>query len=332
MSRINVPDIVSISQMSRIVANLKSRADTTRSEAVTGRYEDITKATNGDVGSAHLLKKAVEDVQAYQKTLTLGENRATRTQSVLGQLSVESNRIATEVFAAYGRGDQAQLQTNAADARVAIYSIFASLNTIDGGRAAFGGDVTDRAPLNSPDDFLADIDAIMSGALDAVDVEAQLNTYFNDPLGGFAQSVYRGGENPSPSVEIAPGIRINVSAKADAQPIKDLLRGLAEIASFPNASFANAEVLASSGAARSLSADTNLTELRAVIGAGEARLTAAKDRYADEEAILTTLFNEKTTRDPFEASSELQQLELQLEASYLLTARLSRLTIADYLR
>lgn len=332
MTNINVPDIVSISQMSRVVADIKARADVTRTEVVTGRYADITAATNGDVGSAHLLQKAISDVQDYQSNLSLGNNRATRTQTVLSQLSGESNRIATEALAAYGRSDDTQLQTNALDATTTIFTIFASLNTTDGGRSLFGGDVTDRAPLAAPEEFLADIKAIMASATDAADAEAQLDTYFNDPAGGFNQSIYRGGENKSSSIEIAPGIRLDVSAKADAQPIKDLLRGLAEIATFQDANFAGAEDLASTGANRALSADTSLTELRAAIGVGESRIANAIERYADEEAVLTTLFNEKTARDPFEATSELQQLEAQLEASYLLTSRLSRLTIADYLR
>ena len=332
MTNVNVPDILSFSRLSGAVSDLKTRAETTRTEAVTGRYEDITAANNGDVGNAHLLSKAVEDVQSYQRNLSLAENRAQRTQLVLNTLTTESNRIASESLSAVGRGDEATLRTNAADAKAAVTIIFAALNTTEGGRALFGGDVTDRAPFASPDQLLSDVETIVAGATSDADAKAQLDFYFNDPAGGFATSIYNGGDNEAPSTEIAPGVRISVSTKGDAQPIKDLIRGLSEIAASGSISYGSSTSFVETSASTTLSAESALTELRAEIGVGEARVSASKARYEAEETILTTLFNEKTARDPFEAASELQLLESQLEASYLMTARLARLTIADYLR
>ena len=54
MSNFAVPDILSFSRLSQSISNLKSRADVTRTEAVTGRYEDLTARLNGDVGGASL--------------------------------------------------------------------------------------------------------------------------------------------------------------------------------------------------------------------------------------------------------------------------------------
>lgn len=332
MNSSGVPDILVFSRLSKSVADLKGRAQTTRTEAVTGRYEDITAATKGDVGSAHLLNKAIADVQAYQQNLALGENRAQRSQSVLNVLATQSNRIATESASAVGRNDLTTLRTNAEDAHASITSIFAALNTTEGGRALFGGDATDRAPLGSPNNLITDVKAIIAGATDLADAELQLDTYFNDPAGGFLTSIYKGGANPAPDIEIAPGVRISASTKADAQPIKDLIRGLVEIAASGSVNFGSPKDLVNAGSSRILGAKTSLSELRASIGVGEARISATKARYQTEETILTNLFNEKTARDPFEAASELQLLETQLEASYLMTARLARLTIADYIR
>ena len=81
-----------------------------------------------------------------------------------------------------------------------------------------------------------------------------------------------------------------------------------------------------------IAADGDVTQRRGFIGVGEAQIAAAVTRYEAEEAILTSLFNDKTGRDQFEAASELQLLESQLEASYLLTARLARLSITNFIR
>lgn len=332
MTSINAPDILSFSRLSQQITDLKNRADAARAEATTGRRHDLTAATNGDIGGAHLLKKAVNDVQAYQTLLKLAQNRSQRTQIALGALGGEAVRIGSETLSAAGRQDQQAIAALSSDARAAISNIFSVLNTTDGGRALFGGNVTDRAPLAPPEAMLADIDAIVAGAADAANAQAQIDAYFNDPAGGFMSSVYQGGDQKAPPVEIAPGIRIDASATAADQPIRDLLRGLASIAAYPQASFADKNALLEDAAGASLSADAAITELRSVIGVGESRIAASIDRYEAEETILTSLYNARTSRDQFEAASELQLLETQLEASYLLTARLARLTIADYIR
>ena len=328
----SVPDLLSSSRLSRNIGDLKSRADVTRTESVTGRYEDITARNNGDVGGAHLAKKALDDVIAYTELLALGQNRAATTQSVLDSLNTDGSRIATETLAAFGRGDMASLGTSSTDARATISSIFASLNVNVGGRSLFGGDVTNQSPLAVPEQFIADIEAIMAGAVDAADAEAQLDFYFNDPAGGFATTIYQGGANDAPPVEIAPGVRIDVSARADDQAVRDLLRGLASIATYESAGFADAEEMAEYGAEVTLGAEATLTDLRAEIGIGEARIDAAITRYEEERNVLTSLFNQKTARDEFEAASELELLETQLQTSYLMTSRLAELTLANYLR
>jgi len=332
MTNINAPDIVSFARLSRAVADLKSRADTARAESVTGRREDVTAATNGDVGSAHLLKKAVEDAQGYQELLKLSRNRAQRVQSSLSGLGGDAVRIGTEALAASGRDDSYALNTLAADARVAIFNVFSVLNVTEGGRALFSGDASDRQPFGDPEILLADVNAIVAGATDAADAEAQLDAYFNDAAGGFLTTIYQGGANKVAPVEIAPGVRIDVSATAADQPIRDLLRGLVGIATQNAATFTDAKTFLENSAAAALAADGDITELRGVIGVGEAQISAAIERYGAEETVLTALFNEKTARDQYEAATELQLLETQLEASYLLTSRLSRLTIANFIR
>lgn len=326
------PDLLSFSTMSRNVADLKSRADVARTEATTQRIEDITAHTRGNVGEAHLLKKAVDDVIAYQENLTFAVGRAAATQTLLGSINTDSARVAAEALAAAKRDDDAVLRTSAEQARGAITTVFAALNASVGGRALFGGDVAEQFPLSSPEQLIADIEAIVAAAPDLATAEADIDAYFNDPAGGFATNIYQGGTGDAPDVEIAPGVRVDVSVRADAQEIRDMLRGLASIAVFESAGFPDGRDLAESGATRTLETESTFADLRAVIGDGEARLENARARYAEEQAALTTLFNQRTSRDPFEATAQLQLLETQLESSFLLTARLSQLSLANFLR
>jgi len=47
---------------------------------------------------------------------------------------------------------------------------------------------------------------------------------------------------------------------------------------------------------------------------------------------MSATFNRLTARDQYEAATELRELERNLEASYLLTSRLSNLSLLNYLR
>ena len=332
MTNISVPDVLSFSRLAQNVSDLKTRVDNTRTEAVTGRYQDLTTQLKGDVGGAQLLRKAIDDVKLFQDNLALAASRAQITQSTMGNIGSESSRIATELLSAVGRGAEATIDVLADDAKAALTVSFASLNAVYSGRALFAGDETNAPPLASVDQLIADVEAIMAGATDAADAEAQLDFYFNDPTGGFATTIYQGGAGRAPGVEIAPGTRVDASAKADDPAIKDILRGLVTIATSGSATFADVTTTITSGANQIFDAEAKLVDQRANIGINEARIAAAAARYEAEESVLSTLYNEKTLRDPYEAASELQLLESQLEASYLLTARMARLSIADFIR
>ncbi|MEE2690793.1 MAG: flagellin [Pseudomonadota bacterium] len=330
-----VPDILSHSRLARLVADMKSRADVARTEAVTGRYEDVTKANNGDIGGVHLLLKAVEDAKAYQSTLSLAETRAGQTQAAMASLTADTRRLATDTLSFLGRGDYVAMTTSAADAKATLSTMFSALSVSVAGRALFSGDAVDRAPLADVEDLISDVQAILAAAPDAASAEAALDTYFNDPAGGFETSIYAGGAGNAPDVEIAPGVRIAASVKANAQPIKDMMRSLAVIANFdtlPGGSIAERDALVTSAANLSIDAEDRLTDMRAAVGISEARISASKTRYEAEETVLTNVYNQKTANDPFEAAAALKALESQLEASYLMTARLSQLSLANFLR
>jgi len=335
MSANGVPDVLTYTRLARVVNELKQQADTSRTETVTGQYADITSAVKGDIGGVHLIQKAIDDAKIFQQNLSLAANRASGTQAVLGNLTNESTRIGTSGLAALAGDNSVGIEAVSIDAKSTLYTIFASLNTTAGGRALFAGDATDTPPLGSVDDLLADVKAIIDGATDADDAATQLDFYFNDPAGGFETTIYKGGAGDAPAVELANGIRINASAKANAQPIKDMIRSFAVLANYeslPSGSAVERDKIANSAASLALTAETNITEMRAVLGVAEGRIADRQTQYEAEEIALTSLFNSKVARDPYEAAAQLQLYETQLEASYLLTSRLSTLSLANYLR
>jgi len=90
--------------------------------------------------------------------------------------------------------------------------------------------------------------------------------------------------------------------------------------------------IAVQAAERLTSGMSALTEVRADRGVSQEQLNIRKKALDIEETIFTTSFNALTARDQYEAASALKQLESSLEASYLLTSRLSSLSLLNYLR
>lgn len=334
MSTSSVPDVLSYARLSRLVSDVKARTAATSAEAVTGRKDDVTAAVKGDIGGVHILKKAVDDAKHYQTRLSAAENRASLTQNALQSLTQDTTDLATGSLAALQKGENASLVPYSDQARSALETVFATLNTSAGGRTLFGGDEGGVAPLGDVNQLLSDVQSIMAAGPDAASVNTALDTYFNDPAGGFQTTIYQGGSGDAPPVEISPGVRVNASVKADAEPLKELIRGLAVLANYqtlPAGSTSERDAVVGDGVKLTLKAENDITYMRANLGISEQQISTAKTRYADAETLYSKLYANKTTRDSYDAAAELQQLEAQLQSSYLVTARLSQLSFANYL-
>jgi flagellar hook-associated protein 3 FlgL len=72
--------------------------------------------------------------------------------------------------------------------------------------------------------------------------------------------------------------------------------------------------------------------MRSEIGLDQKRLADRLTDLGRENTILTETFNQMTARDQYDAAAELKVLEANLETSYALTARLSNLSLLNFLR
>lgn len=330
------PDLLSYSRQTRTTAGVKARLQTTANEAVTGRYEDITKATNGDVGSAHLLKKALNDIQQNQRLNTLSGTRIELiTQALKGARTIVSGLDTNAVIALDSQNGPA-ITNVASDAEANLRSVISTLGLKHGTRNLLSGDATSVPPFAGADNLLDDIRAIIVAGPTPADIETALDTYFDDPAGGFQTNIYIGGDNPPPAARLGDGSILQIDLKGDDPSIKETLRGLAVLAVSESSAFAPggtefAEVFGS-GITQLSQGIGNLIAKEADIGIYAETIEKADERDQFENRSLTAAFQAIVGRDQFEATTELQQLQVQLEASYLITSKLSNLTLTNFLR
>ncbi|MEL6829480.1 MAG: flagellin [Pseudomonadota bacterium] len=308
------------------IQDLREQVTRASKEAATGRYADLTLQLEGRIGKGMLAEKAVNDIDVQREQLVIREGRLDTVQRSLDTIQSLSLGLDARTFSSIGTGDTSVRTAISRDANNALETAFLNLNARFGDRYLFSGDATATPPFGDVDDLLADIAAIAATEPTAAQFTAAVNDYFDDPAGGWQTNIYNGTattSDPDGILAIDPGIT-------------ELIKGIAVLTfADPDSGLAYGgetnDVLefAANTIAGGLSKFTNL---RADLGVIQGRVELQQNQLDLEETVVTRTFNQLTARDQYEAAAELQELETNLEASYLLTARLNNLNLLNFLR
>ncbi|ABI76758.1 putative flagellar hook-associated protein FlgL [Hyphomonas neptunium ATCC 15444] len=324
--RIIPPNSIVSASFSQNIADMRARATIVSQESVTGQYADLTKHLGGRIGDAMISDKALLDIEHQRGLLGVREGRLDLTQQSLAGVQERISGLEVQMLTALGVGDVPGKDLVSRDAKAALSDVFSALNSRHGDRFLFSGDETATQPFSNTDQLLADIRQIASTAIDAADFEVQLDDYFQSPTGGWQTSIYGGTSLTSDQdsvtatdpaiVEIISGLAVMaISGSAD---------NLTLLTDFPEIVRESAERIGTGTSA--------LVNLRADVGIIQERVAKAKEALDTEETILNSVHNNIVGRDQYDAASELKQLEASLEAAYVLTSRLSNLSLLNFLR
>ncbi len=322
--------------MSRLISQLRDRSDIARQEAVTGLLVDPAKALGGKVSEMLDLERSLAEINQYREIIGQAEARASVIQGSLDlirNLAVDlhiSGQTAPETGVATGG------KVVSASARQALGAALSALNVSYNGRHLFSGDAGDSRALVSVDMFMSASVAILEAGPTAGAAYANLSVEFTTTTGLFETSFYTGGSGDAPASEVARGERLGFAIRADEDPIRSLLRDLATLAAAfdPNNAIAAADrrglaANAVSGLRNNVAA---LAGLSARVGVAEERMGQVSTQHQASEATLTLAYTKLAGRDQFEAATDLNQLESQLEITFLTTARLANLSLVNFLR
>ena len=307
------------------IEGLRARIEARGEEATTGFQSDLVQHLNGRIDQALLGERAIQDNADEQSRLGLRRIRLSLTDSALTSVRELSADLQIGMLAAIGTGEVESQNLFATEARTAMDDVLSRLSARNGERFLFSGDATATRPFGTADELLDDVRAIAAAATDEADFAAQLDTYFDDPAGGFQTSFYRGAQTASDPDSVLG----NQSAFAD------VLRGLSGLALSHTAQsvpFTGADSPALTTALERLERGrTELVNIQANVGMRSANLDNELTLLEREQTLLNQAFTDLAGKDQFEAATQLRELEANLEASYLLTTRLSNLSILNFL-
>lgn len=317
-------------------AQLKSDLSTLTSELSTGRIADLGSALGGDYSTLADITRSIRLNISFSASVTEASIAAEGRQSALGRMAAELDGFAPSLLAVTGAGSLSDLQLKLADGAERFGQAVDVLNTRLAGRSLFSADAPDATPLISGEDMMAELRTLVSGAPDSATVVANVTAWFMDSGGGYETLAWQGGTGSPPSVMIGEGQSADTGVTALDPAIRGSLAGLAlaALASEQAAALPEDEqrALISASAHQMLSAEGGIIGLRARLGTAEARIEDARVTAEATRSSLQIEYGRLVEADPYDTATKLEAVSTRLETLYILTARMSRLSLTEFLR
>lgn len=302
-------------------------------QLTTGRTADVAAHLRGNLGPLAGLDASLMRLQGYAEVTADAARTGAGIQSVLGLVDDAARALGPALLTAGNGGAGSILNGAALQAGQVLGQVVGALNTRVADRSLLAGVATDQPALVDADTLLAQAGVAVAGATGATAVEAALQTWLDDPA-GFAAQAYRGGASRS-GLPLAEGETVALDITAADPALRATLKGVLMGALLGQGLLAGqpeARAALARRAGESLAETApDRAHLSARIGIAEARIAAAETRNAAETSSLQTARNGMVGVDGYDTATALQEAQSRLEMLYTLTARLSRLSLSDYM-
>ncbi|MGJ8609941.1 MAG: flagellin [Octadecabacter sp.] len=321
---------------SRLNTSLKTDLNTLVQELTTGEASDLTAHLRGSQSSLAGLDRQIELLGRFSQANTETGQMLSLMQTALSGVNSQRETASTHMLTISDASTPSQLSESAIVARSSFEAVVSNLNLRSSDRAMFGGNDLETNPLADADVMLDALRSAISGLTTADDIETAIDTWFDTPGGGFETVGYLGDPNGTMSRMTGANEAVDISVRADDSAIRDTLKALAKGALSSETAFGlDVDVqqeLQMQSAVDLLSTASDVVGLQASLGFAQGRVEEGSVRTSAQESSYGIARNELVSVDQYETASDLQSVQLQLETHYTLTARLSRLSLTEYLR
>jgi flagellar hook-associated protein 3 FlgL len=331
-----VGDLVQSKMLQRDTARVKGDLNRLTREMTSGRIESLNSSLRGQFGPLAGISRSLALVDAALSSNATAARLAAGQQLALEAVHGTVSASGPDFLEAASTGNELQIEVLARSATGHFQQVLGAINTRIEGKAVFAGAALDGPALANAESILSDLETALSGTTGPADAIMTVRTWFDDPGGGFESIAYLGAMGPMSEIAIASGETARLDITAADPAVRDTLRGLALGALLDRGLFdgdvaAQKEVMQHAGETLISAADA-LTGQRANLGFTEERIETARIRTEAETTGLSMARAALVEVDPYETALRLQEVQVQLETIYALTARLSNLSLAMVLR
>ncbi len=317
-------------------ARLKATANRLGLEISTGQTADISGRLSGDFSMLSGIEASLRVLKSYKSAGNEAAVFAKGMQISLGVVQEQTTDAVSKLLLIGDNASQTQIGNTATDISKKFQSVVSAFNTQIGGRSLFAGVATDGPAIAAADSMMNDLKLAVAGQTTAAGVKSVVSTWFDTPSGGYETSGYLGATTPLSPVSIGKNRTADLDVTALDPVIRETLKGLALGALVAegvlDGNLAEQGALLQEAGGTLVSVGARQTGLRAKIGAAEAQIDSVLAQNTSEVSALELTRSELLSVDPYDTATSLKAVQTQLEVLYSITARMSRLSLVDFLR
>ncbi len=336
MSYVSVGDMAHQFLLRQHSTKLKTDLNRLALELSSGVVGDVAKTVAGDFTPLAGIELSLANLETYKTSTNEAASFTQAAQDSLGLLQDLSESLSSALLTAGNSGHATLITTTATDSRQKFRAAVSALNTQVAGRSLLSGTATDKPAMASPQVILASLQTAIAGQTTAAGIQSAVNAWFDTPGGGYDTVAYLGSSDSLSPFQIGPGQQASMNATASDQAIRDNLKGFAMAALVAEGALAGdveeqRKLLLSAGEGL-LSSQQGVGELRAAVGSAQGLIENAATQNQAESASLNIARNNIVSADPYKTASDLESVQSSLEMLYTLTARISRLSLVNFLK
>lgn len=346
MPGIAVTPSLLFSEQSRIaVRQVQSDLQKAQQESTTGRHADVSLTLGANVGADIRLRLELSTISHGRDAASLAGATAAASQSALASINDLASKMLSMLTA---MGTAQDGQALAADAgRSAFETLRSLVNTSYGDQFIFGGQNTIEAPLKpfdaGPEGAIsaafeaafgfpasdpaavgiapASMTSFMDGALDAVFAPAEWSAHFSKASTGNVRA------------RLDDGVAVDVTPNANANFVPQLAKAFSMLFALGEGQLSQSSFQSVVNGAMATIADAQrgIGGEQASLGMSQSRITSHIEILDARSSVATSALRKMEEVDPYEAATRVNTLMNQLASSYAITARLSRLSLLNYL-
>ena len=313
---------------------LKQDIQRLTTELGSGQVADVRQAISGNTAYANDLERSLTKLDGYDLSTTEAGQFAGAMQNALTHISDLNTAFRDTLISASSSALNETSNNILTQADNTLDGIINALNTSASGRSLFAGAATDVQAIAPKEDLLDGLRTAISGAGSVDDIITAAQAWFDDSA-GFSSIGYQGADTSLAAISLSDQESAQLDLRADNAAFHDTLRYLATIALADDPALGLTEAQQSELIQKSIptavSSNGQIIGLQAEVGISESKIEAASVRNSAERSSLELARNELLSIDPYQAATELEQLQFQLESLFAITSRMSQLSLVNYL-
>ena len=336
MTLISLGDMAQTFMMRRLTASIKQDARLAAQELTTGRSADVSKRLQGGLADLTGVEATLSRLKSYRMASDSAALTADSMQTVFRAIDSVTEGIGVSLLAVSTHENIRTLGALVADTAQRLDAVMNALNTKMGDTTLFAGIASDGPAMASSDVILTALEAAITadGAVTVAQIETSTKAWFQSPT-GFAAVAYLGAAGAT-ALAVSAEDRVDLGITAADPALRDTLQSLALVALVARGTViadpATGAALVQSAGLLLLQNHSDRATLAGRLGLAQARIDQAQTRNTAEASALQILRSNMVAVDPYEAATRMEAAQNQLETLYSVTARLSRLSLVDFLR